>query len=306
MKAWPRLRRADGPATRWPGGATTTRADRSGWSESTFAEQAWTRSRRASRRFAIAGAVVGAAIAAVAFAPASWLAGAVASATSGHLLLADARGTVWAGDATPVLTGGAGSRDASALPGRLAWSVGWSDGAPHVALRQACCLNGTVRVRIVPGFGRLRVAIDATPGWVGQWPTAWLVGLGTPWNTMQLGGAVRLVTPGLSMEWVQGRWRLDGRADVEFNHVSSRLTTLDTLGSYRLTVAADPAAAGTARVSLATVEGALQLSGDGTWNAGGLRFRGEARSARADDPTLNNLLNIIGRREGARSVLSIG
>ena len=73
-------------------------------------------------------------------------------------------------------------------------------------------------------------------GWVGQWPSAWLGGLGTPWNTMQMGGAIRLATSGLRIESVQGRWRLDGRADIELLNVSSRLTTLDTLGSYRLTV----------------------------------------------------------------------
>jgi len=37
--------------------------------------------------------------------------------------LADARGTVWSGSAVAVLTGGAGSRDATALPGRLGWTL---------------------------------------------------------------------------------------------------------------------------------------------------------------------------------------
>jgi general secretion pathway protein N len=37
-----------------------------------------------------------------------------------------------------------------------------------------------------------------------------------------------------------------------------------------------------------------------------VRFRGEAVAAPGDEPALNNLLNIIGRRNGARSVISIG
>jgi general secretion pathway protein N len=38
-----------------------------------------------------------------------------------------------------------------------------------------------------------------------------------------------------------------------------------------------------------------------------VRFRGEARAAtEADEAALNNLLNIIGRRNGAVSVISIG
>lgn len=289
-----------GAASRWPGGR-----DRSGWSESTFAEIAWDRSRRAARRYGIAGAVVGGLLAAVAFAPAAWLASAVASATSGHLLLSDARGTVWNGTAVPVLTGGVGSRDASALPGRLSWSLGWAGGGPQLVLRQACCLNGPVALRLSPGFGRVQVTLVPPAGWVGQWPSAWLGGLGTPWNTLQLGGSVRLVSPGVALEWVQGRWRMTGRADVEFNGVSSRLSTLDTLGSYRLGIVADPSGAGP-QLSLSTVEGALQLSGSGNWGTGGVRFRGEARSALANDAALNNLLNIIGRRDGARSVITIG
>jgi DNA-binding transcriptional LysR family regulator len=73
---------------------------------------------------------------------------------------------------------------------------------------------------------------------------------------------------------------------------------------YRLTVDGD--ASGTAQLTLSTLEGALQLTGSGTAGANGVRFRGEARAASGDDAALSNLLNIIGRREGARSVISIG
>ena len=95
-----------------------------GWGESTFAEIAWDKSRGAATRWAVFGAFVGVLIGVVVFAPAAWLASAIASATGQHLLLADARGTVWTGSAVVVLTGGPGSRDASALPGRLDWTVG--------------------------------------------------------------------------------------------------------------------------------------------------------------------------------------
>jgi general secretion pathway protein N len=37
-----------------------------------------------------------------------------------------------------------------------------------------------------------------------------------------------------------------------------------------------------------------------------VKFRGEARSATVDEAALSNLLNIIGRRDGARSIISIG
>src|SRR4030095_10765723 len=84
----------------------------SSWSESTFAEQAWDKSRGAGLRWGIAGGVIGLVLSLVAFAPAPWLASYVASATDQRLLLADARGTIWAGSAVLILTGGPDSRGA--------------------------------------------------------------------------------------------------------------------------------------------------------------------------------------------------
>jgi general secretion pathway protein N len=242
----------------------------------------------------------------VAFAPAAWLARAVAIASGQRVLLADARGTVWSGSATAVLTGGPDSRDASALPGRLQWMLVWHGAGLELRARHACCLNGDVALQIRPGLGRFTLTLVPPSGWVGQWPTAVLGGLGTPWNTMQLGGAARLVSPGFKLESVQGRWIVDGRADMELVGVSSRLTTLDTLGSYRLSMSGDAANPGISQLSLSTQEGALQIVGNGTLGPAGLRFRGEARATPGEEPALSNLLNIIGRRDGARSVISIG
>jgi general secretion pathway protein N len=278
-----------------------------GWGESTFAELAWDKSRGAALRWGIAGAAVGVLIGLVAFAPAAWLASAVASATDQRLLLADARGTLWSGSAVPVLTGGPGSRDASALPGRMEWTLGLKGLGLELRATQACCLNGTIALELKPGFGRMSTTlVPPQGGWIGQWPSAWLGGLGTPFNTLQLGGSIRLSSPGITFETVQGRTLVRGRADVELVNASSRLSTLDSLGTYRLSLTGDAASAGTSRLTLSTLEGALQLSGSGTWGADGVRFRGEARAAQGDDAALSNLLNIIGRREGARSVISIG
>ena len=277
-----------------------------GWSESTLAEQAWVQARGAAVRWAIAGGIVGVIAGLVLFAPASWLASAIASSTDGRLVLADARGTVWSGSAVAVLAGGPGSRDASSLPGRLEWTLSPRWYGAELAARHECCLNGTTLIQIRPGLGRIRATLLPRTDWVGQWPSAWLGGLGTPWNTMQLGGTVRLVSPGFTVESVQGRWRLDGRVDVELQHVSSRVTTLDTLGSYRLTLVGAASDSGPARLTLSTQQGPLQLTGSGTWSPSGVRFRGEARAAAADEAALSNLLNIIGRRDGARSIISIG
>lgn len=277
-----------------------------GWGESTFAEVAWDKSRGAAGRWAVLGVVVGALFTFIANLPAAWVAGAVASATQQRLILADARGTLWSGSAVALLTGGPQSRDASALPGRLEWTLALRSLGLELKASHACCLNGAVVLQIRPGIGRIGVTLLPTPGWVGQWPSAWLGGLGTPWNTLQLGGAVRLTSPGVTVESVQGRWRVNGRAEIDLLGVSSRMTTLGTLGNYRMSVSGDGAQGGVSQLRLSTQDGALQLSGDGTLGPSGVRFRGEARAEAADEPALNNLLNIIGRREGARSVISIG
>jgi len=276
------------------------------WQESSFAELAWEKSRSAASRWAMAGAVLGLLIGLIVFAPASWLASAVSSGTGQRVQLADARGTIWSGSAVAVLTGGPDSRDASSLPGRLEWSLGLKGLGFELRLRQACCLNNQVSLLLKPGLGRFSIELAPKPDWAGQWPGALLGGLGTPWNTLQLGGSLRLVSPkGLKVEWVQGRWLIDGQADIEMIGASSRVSTLEPLGSYRFSVSGSPSAP--TQLRLSTLDGALQLTGEGTAGPNGVRFRGEARAAtEADEAALNNLLNIIGRRNGAVSVISIG
>ncbi len=279
----------------------------SAWSESTLAEQGWEVERGAAVRWAVAGGLLGMVVGLILFAPAAWLTGAIASATNQRLILADAQGTVWSGSAVPVLTGGADSRDASMLPGRLEWTLSPRFYGALFTAREACCINGAMNVEIRPGLGRLKATLVAPPsGTVGQWPSAWLSGYGTPLNTLQLGGTFRVASPGFSVEQVEGRWRFDGKVDLELESVSSRLTTLDTLGSYRVTLTGNASSNSATLLSLSTQDGALQITGSGTWGPGGVKFRGEARAAGVDEAVLSNLLNIIGRRDGARSIISIG
>lgn len=278
----------------------------SAFQNSTLAELAWQRARHASTRWALWGAVVGALFGSVAFAPASWLASGLGYASDQRLLLSDARGTVWSGSGQLVLTGGVGSRDAAALPGRLNWVVRPRFNGIEVGLTQACCLDRELVVTLRFGLGRYQVILPAQPQALGQWPAAWLAGLGTPFNTMQLGGALRITSNGMTLESVQGRWRVIGGVDLDLLGVSSRLSTLDTLGSYRFSVRGGAASGDTATLNLDTIEGALRLSGSGQWAGPRVRFRGEASAAEGQEAALNNLLNIIGRRQGATSVISIG
>lgn len=257
------------------------------------------RSREVPWSWAAAGAAAGFVLALLLFAPARWLAAAVTGVTGGQVLLADARGTVWNGTARLVLTGGTGSTDAATLPGRVSWQLRprW-DGA-LARLAADCCTPQPVELRAHLRFGGLRLQVGDSQS---QWPAAVVAGLGTPWNTLQLEGEVRLATQGLSVEWVEGRPRVGGRAELMALRVASRLSTLRPMGSYRITLQGGTQAT----LRLDTLEGSLQLSGTGQWVGSRLRFRGEASAVPGREAALANLLNIIGRRTGERSVITIG
>lgn len=271
----------------------------------------WPRWLRARSTWAGAGALLGLLLGVVLFAPAAWLAGAVADASGGALLLADARGTIWQGSALVVLAGGKGATQAAALPGRLSWKLRPRSSGFELRARQACCLSGEQRLRIAAGIGSFSVRLlgGEAPGGapVAQVPASWLTGLGAPWNTLQLGGLLRLSSNGMGFASTQGRWAFSGSAELRVDSLSSRASSLESLGDYRVLIDGQPQAAGSATLALSTLRGPLQLNGTGQWGGTtALRFRGEARADAGSEGTLNNLLNVIGRRQGAISILSIG
>ncbi|HYF17765.1 MAG TPA: type II secretion system protein N [Ramlibacter sp.] len=254
---------------------------------------------RAPWAWAAAGAVVGLLLALVLFVPASWLAHRVEAATDGRILLREPRGTLWTGSARVVLTGGRGSTDAAALPSRLTWRVRPAVAGLHVLLQTECCMPQPVGLDWRPGWGRATLAVADSRS---LWPAGLLVGLGTPWNTLQLEGDLDLATKGLSLEWSAGRLAVAGSLEVVARRAASRLTTLRPMGSYRLVLSGGDVP----NLQLTTLEGSLQLTGSGQWIGSRLRFNGEASAAPEREAALGNLLNIIGRRNGARSIITIG
>jgi general secretion pathway protein N len=260
-----------------------------------------------TRAWLAGGVLLGALLALLWQAPAAWLARGLAQASGERLLLADARGTVWQGSAVLVLAGGPGSRDSAALPGRLHWRLSPTLRGLAVVLAQDCCMPKPLRLQLQPGWGGVRIetvgmaAADAQP--LLQWPMAALAGLGTPWNTLEPRGTMVLASPGFAAESAQGRWRFQGGLTLELRGAGSRLATLPELGHYTLALSGRDD--GGAALDLRTRQGALQLQGQGEW-APRLRFRGQASAAPGAEAALANLLNIIGRRQGAVSLISIG
>jgi general secretion pathway protein N len=243
--------------------------------------------------------VLGVLLALILFAPARWLAQGVAKASGGQVVLDDVGGTVWNGSARLLLAGGAGSNDVAALPGRLDWRLRPAWGGIDAEVAAACCTTQPLplHLRLRWGGAGLRIGDQRT-----HWPAAVLAGLGTPWNTLQIDGELLLATQGLSVEWNEGRLAVAGRAELTASRVSSRLSTLRPMGSYRITLTGGSSST----LQLDTLEGALQLTGSGQWVGSRLHFSGTASAAPEREAALANLLNIIGRRRGASSIITIG
>ncbi len=263
-------------------------------------ESAW------PQRMAWMAAVLGLFIALLLFAPARWLSGTISGLTSGHVQLLNARGSLWSGQADLMLTGGTGSQTRAALPQGIRWHMrpGWEHGAPvmRLAVLAPCCTPAPLNLSLRPSLGGGSVALAASRS---QWPADILIGLGTPWNTLRLEGRLQLETEGFTARWQQGRLGLEGGLGLDAFEVASRLSTLRPLGSYRLELLASDDGH-TATLALSTHSGALQLQGQGQWVGSRLRFEGVAEAASGLETALANLLNIIGRRDGSRSLLSLG
>lgn len=279
--------------------------------------------------------VAGAVTATTLFAPAQWLVEPLARATLGRLALVNAHGTIWHGQGGLVFSGGEGSHDRTALPGTVTWTLrptwGPTTGAEHTAttantvtaatlpspsglglllsVHMACCMQTPLSVRWSPGWSRHTVHLAAHHS---TWPAALLSGLGTPWNTLQLQAGLTWATPGLTLQVGNSRLSGEGTATLDVTDASSRLSTIRPMGSYRLTwqwpasPPGDAAPAADPTLSLQTLQGALQLSGNGQWVAGRLRFEGTAEAAPGREEALTNLMNLLGRRQGSRTLIKIG
>ena len=251
-------------------------------------------------RWAWAGALVGLVLAVLAFAPARWLAALLQQASGGHVLLLAPRGSVWQGSAQLALSGGDDSRNAQALPGALAWRLRLTWSGLALQLKADCCTPQPLELSVTPaGWGGARVALADGQS---QWPAGLLAGLGTPWNTVQPQGQLLASTQALSAQWQQGRLTLAGSLQLDALNMSSRLSTLRPMGSYRVTLVGGAPST----LQLNTLEGSLQLTGQGQWVGQRLRFDGLASTTPASALALSNLLNIIGRRQGATAIIKVG
>ena len=251
-------------------------------------------------RWAQAGLVLGSLAALTAFAPARWLAASIAQASQGRVLLQAPEGTIWKGSARLALSAGAGSRQAVTLPSRVQWQVRLMPGGASVSVMASCCTAQPIELALRPGWRTL--ALHVRNGPASHWPASMLTGLGAPWNTIAPEGDLALETQGLTWHLAPGEATMSGQAQLTAQRLVSRLSMGRPLGSYRLMLAGGSPMT----LQVQTLEGDLQLTGAGQRQAGRWRFEGQAQASAGREEAMSNLLNVIGRRQGDRSIIRIG
>lgn len=253
--------------------------------------------------WALLGSALGLLLALMLGAPARWLSAAVGWATEGRVLLQDERGTVWSGSASLTLAGGTGSQAQRSLPGRVAWRWGLAWPGVSLELSADCCTPRPLQWRLRASGGAVQLHLQDQQS---EWPMELLAGLGAPWNTLQAQGRLRWHSQDLQLRWQDRLLHWHGQTELQAQQLSSALSTLRPMGSYRVVLQGAAGGTATPDITLVTVQGPLRLQGQGQWLGQRLRFRGEASADEGFEPALSNLLNIVGRRDGPRSLLSMG
>lgn len=262
---------------------------------------------RPLRRWVWAGVSLGLTLGLVTQAPAHWLTQALSQASGQRMLLQDPQGSVWQGSAQWLLNEGPHNTGTPtrALPTRVHWRIAprldWQQWrlTLGISIASSCCTTEPIRIELSPAWLGLRTQVSDHTS---HWPANWLVGLGAPWNTVQPEGRLQLQTHQLQWLHQAGVTHMQGQAELQLQQLGTRLSTLRPLGNYRVRIQGGTPIA----LSLDTLEGSLQLQGKGQLANGRVQFDGEASAAPDAEAALSNLLNILGQRQGTKSILKMG
>lgn len=252
--------------------------------------------------WAFLGAFIGVCTATALFAPAAWLAVLLTFGSNGRVVINEPTGTFWNGSGQLVLSGGAGSRDATTLPGRIHWRLKPTFGLKLRTLIDAdCCTKQSINVLFTPRLNSFAAQIEASES---TWPAALLTGLGAPFNTIDLQAILKLSSQTVNIKFAKKDLKISGQAALDVIDASTKLSTLRPVGSYRLSFLGTPDDK-PASLNLETISGSLLLTGSGQYISNRWRFNGEASAAPGFEPALNNFLDILGRRVGPRSIITV-
>ena len=246
----------------------------------------------------VAGALLGGLIGLALFAPAHWLTRALERISADRVQWQHVGGTIWSGSGQPTVRLGPTDASLGTLPGAVHWTIRPQWDGLALAVYADCCTTQALQFSLHMGWDGMRLVLADG---VSRWPAQLLDGLGAPWNTLRAQGSLALRSQQLQLHMAQGRWRLGGSAQLEAIDISTRLSPLKPLGSYRLRVVGGE----TPSLDITTLAGSLQIEGQGQWTAQGLRVQAQAQAAPGYEDRLGNLLNIIGQRQGARATLRL-
>ena len=225
------------------------------------------------------------ALALIATAPATLADAALQRASEGRLRLAEARGTLWSG------SGQIEIRDAEGRTGiakNIAWRV-----LPESLLRGHLVCNiglgpATRHFPVTLSLSRIELANADM-----SLPAA-VLGLGVPkLAPLGLTGDVSIHVANLSV----ARDGMVGKATLQWRTAGSALSPLSPLGDYEIRLDGEGT---TVRAFLRTLEGPLQLDGNGSWSRGNRpAFLGMARVPPQHQQQLAPLLRLIAVERGA-------
>lgn len=223
------------------------------------------------------------ALALIATAPATLVDVRLQDASNGRLRLAEAQGTLWSG------TGQLETRDpdgSTRLAKRLAWRL-----RPGASLRARLAYEveldpGTRPFQVTLFWSRIELANADI-----SLPAAAL-GLVPKLAPLGLTGDVNLQVPNLSI----GRSATRGSATLQWRAAGSALSPVSPLGDYELRFEAEGSVV---RSALTTLQGPLQLEGQGAWvNGGKTVFLATARMEPQFQQQLAPFLRLIAVERG--------
>jgi general secretion pathway protein N len=246
------------------------------------------------------GSLIGVVLALVLWAPSAWLAIWIDQLSEHQILLLRPSGTVWTGSAEMTLSAGKGSKGALSLPSELTWRLSPTWETPlRVQLNAQCCFAAPLDLSLK--WTNASWALKVSNAQI-TLPTRWLEGLGAPWNTLGLRGALNLQSNNVTLQVQNSQLKLQGNLELNLDQLSSRLSTLQPLGSYRLEIMGGEVPS----VLVSTRPAShLLLNGRGTLERGLIHFDGLASTAPGDEMALSNLLNVLGQRQGQEARLHL-
>ena len=227
----------------------------------------------------------------VATMPASFLLARAQGALPGKLEVLEVGGTAWHGSARVVVNSPGGPIAVERLewhwlPARLAggrFAFNIAARANNIDARyEGARTPSSWEVRALEVKGDAQALATLLP-WIAAWRPE---------------GQVTITSPQLTTDGSE----LRGEARVEWKGAAVSLSEVKPLGSYRADIAAEGHAG---RLKVTTLEGALQVAGEGTLTPPTrLAFKGEARAAGEQAKALELLLNLLGpaRADGARTL----